>query len=256
MNVLEVCKLWKVPRENKESAHRGRNWEWCSHKPRNANIPQSWKRQEIDAPLAALEGYGSAKPCFDAVLCYGLPFTIAMREYICLVWNHKLMFICYCSRWKHTGSERGHFFSLPFTGRRNLFLKTHCTPPLRSCELSSSFKDAEIEASGIFSLYKSLSENIYNNSFGQTMASTMWRSGHVIDSRRDMETDWPNPRAQHWYLDSDTDCALQMNGFTSIWVSLSSLLSGSVDPHILPWQHLLTFPRVNSYQAMAWLTLS
>ena len=192
----------------------------------------------------------------DTVLCYGRPFTIAMREYICLVWSRKLVFICYCSRWKYTRSERGHFFSLPFTGRRNLSLKTHCTPPLRSCELSSSFKDAEIEASGIFSLYKSLSENIYENSFVQTMAFTMWHSGHVIDSRRDIETDWPNPRAQCWYLDSNTDCTLQVNGFTSIWVSLSSLLSESVDPHILPWQHLVTFPRVSSYQAMAWLTFS
>lgn len=66
--------------------------------------------------------------------------------------------------------------------------------------------------------------------------------------------DWLNPRTQHWNLDSNTDCTLQVNDFTSIWVSLSFLLSESVDPYILPWQHLATFPRVSSYPAVAWLT--
>lgn len=42
--------------------------------------------------------------------------------------------------------------------------------------------------------------------------------------------DWPNPRTQHWNLDSNTDCTLQVNDFTSIWVSPSFLLSESVDP--------------------------
>lgn len=162
LNVLEVCKLWKFPRENKESAHRGRNWDWCSHKPRNANIPQSWKRQEADAPPVPLEGYGCAETLLWVQCCVMDFRSPSLWENTFVLFEAPtLVFICYCSRWKHTGSEREHFFSLPFTGRRNLSLKTHCTPPLRSCELSSSFKDAEIEASGIFSLYKSLSANMY-----------------------------------------------------------------------------------------------
>ena len=43
-----------------------------------------------------------------------------------------------------------------FTGRRAFSLKTHCTPPLRFCELSSSFKDAEKQASGIFQFSRSV----------------------------------------------------------------------------------------------------
>ena len=85
-------------------------------------------------------------------MCHGLLLTIAMREYICLVWSPpKLVFIFYCSHWELIIQwVKGVFLLMfSFTGRRTLSLKTHCTPPLRSCELSSSFKDAEKEVSGI-----------------------------------------------------------------------------------------------------------
>ena len=123
MNFLEICKLWKFPRENKESAHRGRNWEWCSHKPRNANIPQSWKRQETDAPLPSWEGYGCAKTLLRTQWCVMDFRSPSLRENTFVLFEApELVFICYCSHWKLIPEVKGGISSHVFFHReKSLF---------------------------------------------------------------------------------------------------------------------------------------
>lgn len=75
------------------------------------------------------------------------------------------------------------------------------------------------------------------------MASTVWHSGHVTDSRREMEMDWPNPRAQHWYLDWNTALFKWMispaSGYhcLSYWVSqwIPTFFLGSIWPLFPGW---------------------
>lgn len=80
------------------------------------------------------------------------------------------------------------------------------------------------------------------------MAPATWCRDHVTGSRREMQLYWPNPRAQHWYLNSRVDCTLQMSGFTSIGVWLTVFLTKRVNGSIIN-----SCPGVNSDSAtVAW----
>ena len=120
--------------------------------------PSKLKRQGADAPLPSREGYGCAKTLLQTQWCVVDFRSPSLRENTFVSFEApELVFICYCSHWKLIQGVKGAFLLMfSFTGRRTFSLKTHCTPPLRSCELSSSFKDAEKEASGIFQFSRSV----------------------------------------------------------------------------------------------------